>query len=201
MTAWYAAFSLVIDIWSSVVTMSSCYSVKYLNSVDSGVPVMVVWMSNVSIHKLGHCLCARCQVWAPEFVNLSVFFSPIIPYWSVELFLGPLLFAKMENPQESPPLRSEVDTVDVSIEKEPITPTGSPVLRSSTPNTQSCPVCLGPIDNISFTDTCAHEFCFACLVQWSRVKPECPLCKRQFQVIMWVAILQALQPVYDVIFG
>ncbi|VVA96545.1 unnamed protein product [Arabis nemorensis] len=50
-----------------------------------------------------------------------------------------------------------------------------------------CPICLGPILQESYLDTCFHKFCFNCIKQWikvvsSKVSKElssvkCPLCK------------------------
>ncbi|KAF3585604.1 hypothetical protein F2Q69_00032366, partial [Brassica cretica] len=50
-----------------------------------------------------------------------------------------------------------------------------------------CPICLGPILQESYLDTCFHKFCFGCIKQWIKVvsskvtKPlssvKCPLCK------------------------
>ncbi|XP_077295864.1 uncharacterized protein LOC143918066 isoform X2 [Arctopsyche grandis] len=54
--------------------------------------------------------------------------------------------------------------------------------RSSPP--PSCVICLGPFKNKSFTETCLHQFCFDCLVRWSKIKAECPLCKQPFKSII-----------------
>ncbi|XP_076308862.1 E3 ubiquitin-protein ligase Topors-like isoform X2 [Tachypleus tridentatus] len=48
----------------------------------------------------------------------------------------------------------------------------------------SCAICLGKPENKSFTDSCFHTFCFACLVEWSKIKAECPLCKQSFRSII-----------------
>lgn len=32
-----------------------------------------------------------------------------------------------------------------------------------------CVICLGRLMNKSFTDSCLHQFCFQCLLQWSKV--------------------------------
>ena len=34
------------------------------------------------------------------------------------------------------------------------------------------------------TDTCLHKFCFTCLLEWSKVRAVCPLCKGQFTAII-----------------
>ncbi|KAK2722212.1 hypothetical protein QYM36_002687 [Artemia franciscana] len=71
---------------------------------------------------------------------------------------------------DSPPLQN------VSTMSSPTrTSAGSPV---------SCPICLGTPENKSFSDTCFHEFCFTCLLEWSKIKSECPLCKQPFTRII-----------------
>ncbi|XP_054278596.1 E3 ubiquitin-protein ligase Topors-like [Macrosteles quadrilineatus] len=59
---------------------------------------------------------------------------------------------------------------------------------SSSPGRSSpdanCPICLGKLENKSFTDSCLHQFCFKCLLEWSKVKAECPLCKQSFKSII-----------------
>ncbi|XP_031832581.1 uncharacterized protein LOC116426965 [Nomia melanderi] len=48
----------------------------------------------------------------------------------------------------------------------------------------NCSICLGKLVNTSFTDSCLHQFCFTCLLQWSKIKKECPLCKQTFKSII-----------------
>jgi len=61
----------------------------------------------------------------------------------------------------------------------------SPSSSSPGPNdADACSICLGAIQNKAKTDSCFHEFCFTCLVEWSKVKPVCPLCKSKFTHIM-----------------
>lgn len=52
----------------------------------------------------------------------------------------------------------------------------------------NCSICLGRCDNKCFTDACMHYFCYACLVEWSKIKPECPLCKKPFRSIIYNVI-------------
>lgn len=52
----------------------------------------------------------------------------------------------------------------------------------------NCAICLGMCQNKSFTDSCLHQFCFKCLVTWSKVKAECPLCKQSFKIIKYNVI-------------
>nr|AFK40727.1 unknown [Lotus japonicus] len=50
-----------------------------------------------------------------------------------------------------------------------------------------CPICLGPFLQLSYLDKCFHEFCFNCILRWSKVAAgkhhsppssvKCPLCK------------------------
>lgn len=48
----------------------------------------------------------------------------------------------------------------------------------------NCSICLGRCSNKCFTDACMHHFCFTCLVEWSKIKAECPLCKKPFRSII-----------------
>ena len=43
-----------------------------------------------------------------------------------------------------------------------------------------CAICLGPHINKSNPD-CGHVFCFTCLVDWCKIKLECPTCKQPFE--------------------
>jgi len=54
----------------------------------------------------------------------------------------------------------------------------------TSPEETTCAICLGQLDNRSYTDTCFHKFCFTCLLEWSKVKAECPLCKGKFTSII-----------------
>ena len=48
----------------------------------------------------------------------------------------------------------------------------------------ACSICLGAVENRAFTDACYHTFCFECLVEWSKVRAVCPLCKKSFHSII-----------------
>ncbi|KAJ8952867.1 hypothetical protein NQ314_007473 [Rhamnusium bicolor] len=56
------------------------------------------------------------------------------------------------------------------------------------PNSSSpppnCAICLGTCTNKCFSDSCMHQFCFKCLLEWSKIKAECPLCKQPFRRII-----------------
>ncbi|XP_046637968.1 uncharacterized protein LOC124316199 isoform X2 [Daphnia pulicaria] len=47
-----------------------------------------------------------------------------------------------------------------------------------------CTICLGEREDRSLPNNCFHEFCFSCLLQWSKVKPVCPLCVQPFSSII-----------------
>lgn len=60
----------------------------------------------------------------------------------------------------------------------------SPERPGSKSPDQPCSICLGQLQDKSFTDSCLHMFCFVCLQEWSKVKAECPLCKQKFSSII-----------------
>lgn len=33
----------------------------------------------------------------------------------------------------------------------------------------NCSICLGRVKSKCFTDSCMHQFCFSCLLEWSKV--------------------------------
>ncbi|KAE8554513.1 hypothetical protein EYB25_003052 [Talaromyces marneffei] len=43
---------------------------------------------------------------------------------------------------------------------------------------QKCTLCLEPFKDPSVT-TCGHVFCWTCIRDWVREKPECPLCRQE----------------------
>ncbi|KAM3845239.1 E3 ubiquitin-protein ligase Topors [Vipera latastei] len=43
-----------------------------------------------------------------------------------------------------------------------------------------CPICLDMFENVAYLDRCWHRFCFRCVLEWSKNKAECPLCKQPF---------------------
>ncbi|XP_062127664.1 E3 ubiquitin-protein ligase Topors-like [Drosophila sulfurigaster albostrigata] len=62
--------------------------------------------------------------------------------------------------------------------------------RSSPP--PNCAICLSRCRRKCFTDSCMHQFCFKCLCEWSKIKPECPLCKQPFKTIIHMFNEQSL---------
>uniref|UniRef100_A0A663FHI0 RING-type E3 ubiquitin transferase n=1 Tax=Aquila chrysaetos chrysaetos TaxID=223781 RepID=A0A663FHI0_AQUCH len=55
------------------------------------------------------------------------------------------------------------------------------LLRSTSMATEtewSCPICGDARDDVSYAMPCRHQFCLGCILRWTEVKPECPLCRR-----------------------
>ena len=42
-----------------------------------------------------------------------------------------------------------------------------------------CAICLAPLTNKSQL-LCGHAFCYKCVMEWCRVKMQCPICKQNF---------------------
>ncbi|XP_032788026.1 E3 ubiquitin-protein ligase Topors isoform X2 [Daphnia magna] len=81
-----------------------------------------------------------------------------------------------------PKKRKILEKIDKSKKPSASCPS-SPDSGRSSPDS-SCSICLGRHENKSYTNNCLHEFCFTCLLEWSKVKPECPLCKQAFTSII-----------------
>jgi len=67
---------------------------------------------------------------------------------------------------------------------QPLSPSSDSGKSGRSSPDPTCAICLGKHENKSFTNKCFHEFCFTCLLEWSKVKPECPLCKQEFSAIL-----------------
>jgi hypothetical protein len=51
---------------------------------------------------------------------------------------------------------------------------------------QICGICLSEEQRATIQgvlNCCSHYFCFACILEWSKVESKCPLCKRRFNTI------------------
>jgi Ring finger domain len=66
-----------------------------------------------------------------------------------------------------------------------ITTKNQPVDEFSTNiDENNCSICLLEVEEKVFTDRCIHSFCRNCLVQWSKIKKECPICRQKFNRII-----------------
>ncbi|KAI6127309.1 hypothetical protein F5141DRAFT_383823 [Pisolithus sp. B1] len=45
---------------------------------------------------------------------------------------------------------------------------------------EHCTICLQPFLDRAILPTCAHEFCFECILLWAEQSRKCPLCNRPF---------------------
>ncbi|XP_074876939.1 uncharacterized protein LOC142027155 [Buteo buteo] len=52
----------------------------------------------------------------------------------------------------------------------------------------SCPICRDARDDVSYAMPCRHQFCLGCIVRWTDVKPDCPLCRRPVESIRFSAL-------------
>lgn len=89
--------------------------------------------------------------------------------------------ADMSKPEKQPTLESPARLPHGSPANSPQGSPSRPGAASPDPN---CAICLEKLENKSFTDSCFHQFCFVCLLEWSKVKAECPLCKQTFKSII-----------------
>ncbi|CAL1686474.1 unnamed protein product [Lasius platythorax] len=89
----------------------------------------------------------------------------------------------MEGPLE---IKNSVADTEEPIKSEaPVqNPDNSERSDGATSPPPNCSICLGKLVNTSFTDSCLHQFCFNCLLEWSKIKTECPLCKQTFKSII-----------------
>ncbi|CAF0960328.1 unnamed protein product [Brachionus calyciflorus] len=64
----------------------------------------------------------------------------------------------------------------------------TPHVKSESEDFDKCAVCLQKFSSNytkSYPSNCFHSFCFECIIEWSKVKYNCPLCKTSFDRIIY----------------
>lgn len=58
---------------------------------------------------------------------------------------------------------------------------------SSSSNIEKCPICLQKFSfkSKSYASKCFHSYCFECLLEWTKIRYSCPLCKQAFDRIIY----------------
>mmetsp|Transcript_14280 Transcript_14280/g.24386 ORF Transcript_14280/g.24386 Transcript_14280/m.24386 type:complete len:184 (+) Transcript_14280:41-592(+) len=52
--------------------------------------------------------------------------------------------------------------------------------EKSVRNVEECGICLEPVKFRGLLNSCAHSFCYECILQWSQTENSCPFCKARF---------------------
>ena len=47
-----------------------------------------------------------------------------------------------------------------------------------------CAICMGSYENMCHPNECLHKYCFGCLEEWTKIKQECPYCKKNITSII-----------------
>eukprot|EP00029_Vermamoeba_vermiformis_P008346 TRINITY_DN3877_c0_g1_i1.p1 TRINITY_DN3877_c0_g1~~TRINITY_DN3877_c0_g1_i1.p1 ORF type:complete len:318 (+),score=46.52 TRINITY_DN3877_c0_g1_i1:165-1118(+) len=47
-----------------------------------------------------------------------------------------------------------------------------------------CSICLDPYKDVAMVDRCFHKFCFLCIMNWTSMARDCPLCKTRIHTII-----------------
>nr|CAH0110231.1 unnamed protein product [Daphnia galeata] len=89
-------------------------------------------------------------------------------------------FSAQENDVGHESDNDETDNESIDDPDEPdAIPSGSSGSLLLNYDTGECAICMGPHEGKSRLN-CGHFFCFQCLVEWSRVKWQCPTCRQPF---------------------
>ena len=49
---------------------------------------------------------------------------------------------------------------------------------------ENCPICYEPIYIKVRPSACSHYFCLRCILEWSRFRNQCPLCRKRFLYVI-----------------
>ncbi|XP_058459548.1 E3 ubiquitin-protein ligase Topors [Malaya genurostris] len=93
-------------------------------------------------------------------------------------------------PSSTPPSSSLLDALDSSSSAEEVDVCTNRTEDASNESGRfspppKCAICLGKCRQKCYTDSCRHQFCYRCLLEWSKIKAECPLCKQVFRSIIY----------------
>ncbi|XP_058828642.1 E3 ubiquitin-protein ligase Topors [Topomyia yanbarensis] len=93
-------------------------------------------------------------------------------------------------PSNTPPSSTLLDMLDSSSSAEEVDICTSRTEEASNESGRcspppKCAICLGKCRQKCYTDSCRHQFCYRCLLEWSKIKAECPLCKQVFRSIIY----------------
>ena len=60
-------------------------------------------------------------------------------------------------------------------------------IHEQQPKLEKCPICLQKFSfkSKSYASTCFHSYCFECLLEWTKIRYSCPLCKQAFDRIIY----------------
>ncbi|EFA76139.1 RING zinc finger-containing protein [Heterostelium album PN500] len=81
-------------------------------------------------------------------------------------------------------LGNDIDMIPINNNIENNDINGSSSSSKKLINEEHCPICLSEIEDITFLDICFHHFCYICILQWSEISGNCPLCKSNFQSLI-----------------
>jgi len=110
--------------------------------------------------------------------------GPCLPFYTFYVMGGPK--KRTEDTSESEVSTRISSKPTAAVPGPSIGTNEAPEERPGTPESEKkCAICLGELVNKSYSSSCKHEFCYSCLLEWSKIKPECPLCKTAFRSIYY----------------
>ena len=65
-----------------------------------------------------------------------------------------------------------------------VKPLDQKLITSENQDEDICAICMGSYENMCHPNECFHKYCFGCLEEWSKIKPECPLCLKKITSII-----------------
>ena len=59
-----------------------------------------------------------------------------------------------------------------------------PITSENQDGEDICAICMGSYENMCHPNECFHKYCFCCLEEWTKIKPECPYCLKKITSIV-----------------